>query len=245
MTQSTVTCPLKYLRAMQHFVSSEETRRNQFPASYYLHGIFIDPAPTPHLVATDGHVLGVLHAGENIRAEGPPLIWKVGPMLKAISEAKLDRFASKNILPWITLTHDESGTRAEIRGGFESIAGIQDAQAKPCSPPEVIDGTFPDWRRALKASISESTASRLCVNPEQLLRVQKAYETIFSAASSPELVVTDGAESPLYFHHQFGAETMFGAVMPMPAVSNITWEAATGQILSPKDDEAPRQPDSQ
>ena len=231
MIKSTVTLPLKYLRAMQNFVSDEETR-------YYLQGILIDPAPIPHLVATDGHVLGVLHAGENIRAEGAALIWKVGPMLKAISAAKLDRFASKNILPWITLTHDESGTRAEIRGGGELIASIQEGPAKPCSPPEVIDGTFPNWRGILKAEIPESTASRLCVNPEFTLRVKKAYETIFSAARSPELVVTDGAESPLYFHHQFGAETIFGAVMPMRAVSNITWEATTGQFLAPQNDEA-------
>lgn len=231
MTKSTVTLPLKYLRAMQHFVSSEETR-------YYLHGIFIDPAPTPHLVATDGKILGVLHAGENIRAEGPPLIWKVGPMLKAITAAKLDRFAYRHILPWVTLTHDEAGTRAEIMGAGELIDSIQDGPGKPCSPPEVIDGTFPDWSRILKAEIPESAANRLCVDPELTLRVKKAYETIFSAARSPELVVTDGAESPLYFHHQFGAETIFGAVMPIPAISNITWEAATGQFLAPQSDEA-------
>lgn len=124
-----VTFLTKCLKAVQPFISKEETR-------YYLNGIGIDPSGV--LIATDGHRLGAIKPVEFFGKCDMFIL--PADSIKKILSVKPD---TKHLPLYVTL--DPVAKTATIHHG----ATADNRMVLASFPMTPIDGTFPDWRRVI------------------------------------------------------------------------------------------------
>lgn len=133
-----------YLHRLRSFVSKEKTR-------YYLGGVCIQSAPSggAFLIATDGHILGVFHDDSAIVSpehEGA-IIQLSTEFVRALKATRKDsgpRFVHLQAqTATIRITHDRV---SEI--GSEEDALVLSSPSQTFAQI-LIDGTYPDWRRAV------------------------------------------------------------------------------------------------
>jgi hypothetical protein len=133
--------------AFEPIISKEETR-------YYLNGVHIQPHPREGviIVATDGHRLAALHAEDAIfsgNAEIWSLDWK-GTVAKAMQTfKKCDRKSvlEGNFYVELSSAGGTTGNVALIHAPSAAEAGDAGGTLIIQLRMNVIDGTFPEWRR--------------------------------------------------------------------------------------------------
>lgn len=205
-----ITVDANLFRIVSKVQSTEETR-------YYLNGVHIEPHPEQGaiLVATDGHRMIVAH----------------DPLGRAdeIGIVKLPRYASQlcggklGIIRTKAATHrllhvDAKARSATIEDRAEAPDGTLLEQASLVTAFDVvIDGSFPDWRRAVPKEVGKPESSRpTAFNPLHLKLwgeigndIVKHYKT---GQSALRIALSDGA-SPVVV--RWAPETIFGIQMPM------------------------------
>ena len=142
------------------FASSEETR-------YYLKGVHIAPTPDgAHLVATDGHRLGVLRlpATEGYCAPNPVGATPAHIILSIGNKAfRAALKATKRDAHWIVIRTETVEVRwmpsQATPAPAEVIDGGLVTQIFPASAL-LVDGTFPDWRRVVPSLDGPMLGSR-------------------------------------------------------------------------------------
>jgi len=188
---------------MTHFASDEETR-------YYLKGVAIQPAPKAgaYLIATDGHVMGVMRL-ENDQATAN----HAGFILSADKAIRAAVKCGKREQAWIVCRED----RADIvRLGAAMSPTMDDVATAPVSlsipaATAYIDGTFPDWRRVLppmgtgKREGQHDTGREYCaaVRPDLLARFQREDKPVSFDWNGVDAMMIDN-----------GDERFIGVVMP-------------------------------
>lgn len=193
-------------RIVHMTVSTEETR-------YYLNGVHVEPHASGGalMVSTDGHRLlaaydpaGVCSEAAIIQLPKHALALSKRPKLIERRELVVD---VQNAVATIN-----NVTQAAEPGGEPLIEMVAACQAN------VIDGTFPDWRRV----VPTKEEPRDTVNPATLnggyVRVfgdickelQKHFER---SSAGMQLALTDGA-SPVVVRWS-GFDEVFGVIMPM------------------------------
>lgn len=151
-----------YLAQVHPFISTKETL-------YYLCGAYIAPNPTGgvRIVATDGQALGIFHDA-NGHCDGEH-IWPISKgLLAACKAAKRD-----NRTRWLVI---QDGRAVVVLATTADEA----AQGAVSNDPAVviyqeliqpIDGTFPDYMRAIPSFDSNLPAIADAYNPALLARV--------------------------------------------------------------------------
>ncbi|MBX5131630.1 hypothetical protein HJB80_02845 [Rhizobium lentis] len=182
-------------------VSKEETR-------YYLNGVFIEPHPEKGalLVATDGHRMLVAH-DENGQCE-EKIIVKLPKY--ALQECKHKPVhGSARILE---IDHEGTGNAkiSQINSGeFSDILTVYDV---------LIDGTFPNWRRAVPDMSDEAPGTvGVGFNAKYLKEFgalgQEITKTI-DGASPAFIIQKQSGGSPTIIRWS-GVRHIFGVFMPM------------------------------
>ncbi len=147
----TIICELNAtkLAAIAGFKSTEETR-------YYLCGVQIEPSADGGvvMVATDGHVMGAMTDADGTLPAGDHVIVPVSKdLLKACKRGKneaRERVVSVAVRRFMDDTPDEhtvSVLHWPLTYTSEANAGDCPGVTVATFPIEIIDGTFPDWRR--------------------------------------------------------------------------------------------------
>ena len=223
--------------AVSLFMSTEEIR-------YYLNGVFVCPAPEGHtgvlLVATDGHAMGVAHDPDG--ETNGDWICSVPDVLRAA------------LIPEKKFAIDEDGDRYELgspdfapsklffsgsvayltdrqldHATIEDAAIINAAHLAVCYA-EAIDGKFPDWKRAIPATVGASAS--ITFNPDLFERAQRAVR-IISDHSGIGCTFYHGpdADHPFVARSTY-APNFLGVIMPM---KNLASEIPTiPDFISPK-----------
>lgn len=131
------------------FASSEETR-------YYLQGVHIAPTDGGmHLVATNGHRMGILRlpATEGYCAPNPVGATPSHIILSSINKAFLSAIkATKRETHFIVIRKETIEVRlVSSRSNWEPAEVIDGGLVTQTFPASalLVDGTFPDWRRVV------------------------------------------------------------------------------------------------
>lgn len=167
MTDTLFRVPAAALLALAPCVSTEETR-------YYLTGVCIEPSGW--MAATDGHVLGAVHAGAGRIAPARPLILR----LPKPALAMLKACAKPREPLWVSGARENGD---QIRLTPCNVDGVPWPAIPPAFGAE-IDGTFPDWRRVIPRD-GAALASAPCAafNPESIARLMGVVA--YSAGAYP------------------------------------------------------------
>ena len=192
---------------MTRFASDEETR-------YYLKGVAIQPAVKfgAYLIATDGHAMGVMRL-EDVAYVDAARATHAGFILSADKTLRAAVKCGKREQAWIVCRDD----RADIvRLGASMSPTMDDVATAPVSlsvpaATAYIDGTFPDWRRVLPATITgkregqHDTGAEYCaaVRPDLLARFQREDKPVSFDWSGTGAMMIDN-----------GDERFIGVVMP-------------------------------
>ena len=180
---------------MTRFASDEETR-------YYLKGVAIQPAVKfgAYLIATDGHAMGVMRLeGDQATATHAGFILSADKAIRAAVKS------GKREQAWIVCRED----RADIvKLGAAMSPTMDDVATAPVSlsipaATAYIDGTFPDWRRVLPATITgkregqHDTGVEYCaaVRPDLLARFQREDKPVsFDWSGTGAMMIDNGDE---------------------------------------------------
>ncbi|WMT85597.1 hypothetical protein NO932_11725 [Pelagibacterium sp. 26DY04] len=171
------------------FQSSEETR-------YYLNGVHIEPRADGgvFIVATDGHRMLVCH-DETGTIEGGSVICRLGKdQLKACKPGR-----------------GEEGPRRVIASQGEP-ATVTDAAGTPVAimPKWQIEGSFPDWRRAMAGADSAGGHDAF----DSALFASFAAAGKLVAGNTRMRIETGSAGGPALIHFH-AAGHVIGLLMPM------------------------------
>jgi len=188
---------------MCRFASDEETR-------HYLKGVAIQPAPKAgaYLIATDGHVMGVMRL-ENDQATAT----HAGFILSADKTIRAAVKCGKREQAWIVCREDRADIvrfRAEMSPVMYDLAIALVSLSIPAATA-YIDGTFPDWRRVLPPPITgkregqHGTGAEYCaaVRPDLLARFQREDKPVSFDWNGTDAMTIDN-----------GDERFIGVVMP-------------------------------
>lgn len=217
-----VIIPLRYAAAMAPFISTEETR-------YYLNGICVQPRPTGTvLLATDGHVLGMIH-DPDAWAEGHERIWRLGAVAKAATDFLKASFSPQQrsaLTPQLVLTQVDDrlkSAKAELlpNGTLQDV--FDGAELQPLAAFNlVIDGTFPDVGR-LFPNLDFGAPTPSAFNPALVARIGKGADAFRDHKNIPIAMVptTDNnGRGPFFWSVPPTADSpahMCGLLMPMRA----------------------------
>lgn len=197
------------------FVSTEETR-------YYLKGFCVQPCKDgATIVATDGHRMGVFHQTDAVvQWAGTAIVALPKEALKACQPAKRDIMAHN----WLVIeSESQFGKAAALIVQADSIGAVQDARKEPAYVAwqgyvDIVDGSFPDWRRVLPTP-DTVTKPVLATFNAKLLKPFIAV-SLSSATDSRDknakACLTFGGEdpgSPVAVHSTRG--DFFGVLMPV------------------------------
>jgi len=141
-----VTLPLSAYREMAAFVAMEQTR-------YYLNGVCVETA-TGVAVATDGHMLAArrVDPAEFLAADAAG-DWIV-PVVPAVARAKAPAGALRKSPLWLVVDRPDP-ERFAVTLHVVAAADADDAAELPragivaMAAAELIDGSFPEWRRVV------------------------------------------------------------------------------------------------
>lgn len=143
---SRIVLPLSAYREIGAFISKEETR-------YYLNGVCVEPAASV-AVATEGHILAArrFSPDEFAAVDAGAADWII-PVDSKIARAKAKGWL-KDRPHWLVVDRPDPASRAvtlyAVAGGDAGDAlQIPREGILAMAPAELIDGTFPDWRRVL------------------------------------------------------------------------------------------------
>lgn len=188
---------------MTRFASDDDTR-------FYLKGVAIQKAPKvgAYLVATDGHAMGVM------RLEGDQaMALYTGFILSSDKAIRAAVKCAKREQAWIVCRHDRADIvklGAAMSPTMDYLATAPVSLSIP-SATAYIDGTFPDWRRVLPATITgkregrHDTGAEYCaaVRPDLLARFQREDKPVSFDWSGTGAMLIDN-----------GDERFIGVVMP-------------------------------
>jgi len=188
---------------MCRFASDEETR-------FYLKGVAIQPAPKAgaYLIATDGHVMGVMRL-EDDQATAT----HAGFILSADKTLRAAVKSGKREQAWIICRED----RADIvRLGAAMSPTMDDLATAPVSlsisgMAAYIDGTFPDWRRVLPATITGKREGQNKMGVECCAGVRPDLLARFQREDKPVSFDWNGTDAMMIDN---GDERFIGVVMP-------------------------------
>lgn len=185
--QKAVSAPLKpafavkldaFLR-VKPFVSTEETR-------YYLNGVYVHPCPEGGVlcVATDGHRLGVRRDKMGICHE--PTIVRVPKELKLPGKSLFPN------MPWLVcMSNGSKGHLSLVEAELKSVDDVAEAAIARVDDciirfgAAVIDGTFPDYSRAVPKRVEGKTIG---LNGDYLKSFGRNLSLNGESSSSPFLV---------------------------------------------------------
>lgn len=197
----------EYIAMLMPFVSTEPTR-------YYLNGIHIEPHPQGGalLVATNGHILGVVHDKDaSVDAAWTCAIPKMiaQACTKKVREA-LDRphsvdFIGRNVY----VTTARFNPKDEERLG--DPAELSDQHLAAAFSP-AIDGTYPDWRRV----IAMADPSKACTAASFNSRYLDAFRDVARVRGSESITTRlgDAGNCPTIVEVDAVPEFL-GLLMPM------------------------------
>ena len=160
-----------YLPVLAAFVAGQDDIR------YHIRGFLIEPAPAHiggvYLVATDGHTAVVIHD------------------LKGSSDGIYIMPVPRHMMPLCDKAKDRTlhfnGIRVDIRGRDNCHI-----LAEPCKP---IDGSFPNWRRAVVPELPimaypvNTLAGSIVVNPQYMARCSHATLLLYSGSADKTLEI--------------------------------------------------------
>ena len=178
---------LKAMKSLVFFASNEETH-------YYLNGVAVQPTANGlFLVATDGHIMGVVR--QHVESFG------------GISG---DIIIPSTLLDKIKLARKDGSNLAEVTvvGNRVTIDYFGESYSA-----DVIDGTFPSWR----AIFPKDKASGKCAQftPSLIARIAKA-KAFWSGHKDPVFTISHNGESVAmvdWFTPENDCEG-FGMIMP-------------------------------
>jgi len=188
---------------MCRFASDEETR-------FYLKGVAIQKAPKigAYLVATDGHAMGVM------RLEGDQaMALYAGFILSADKTIRAAVKCAKREQAWIVCRHD----RADIvKLGAAMSPSMDDLATAPVSlsipaGTAYVDGTFPDWRRVLPATITGKREGQNKMGVECCAGVRPDLLARFQREDKPVSFDWNGTDAMMIDN---GDKRFIGVVMP-------------------------------
>lgn len=129
----------RYFAAINLFAADQDVR-------YYLCGVYIEPHPEKGaiIVATNGHVMGMIHDPDGFCAQ--PII--VGDISKQLISACVSKGVIKGLPP--------TGLYITDGGAIVEYGDVQEKAIEPfgktvmhLSRIQIVDGKFPDWRRVI------------------------------------------------------------------------------------------------
>lgn len=182
----------------QGFVSKEETR-------YYLQGVCVEKAQTRpgcYLVATDGHRLAVFY-DEYASTDQSGVIVSLNKT--GLAACKPGR-------------NQPAGRRVVVTGSAVAVHDQGDEFGQHCDAPlaincgDVIDGTFPDWRRVIPAAPKpEEISPAKGFNPAYLA----AYNFKPFDGGDPVLLMEQGDAATPAVIRNLAFPTFFSVLMPV------------------------------
>lgn len=187
------------------FTSKEKTR-------YYLHGFAVEPHPDGGvlLISTDGHRLICIHDPDGTVDFGDSkhklLVVDIKkPYRHLIKKMHLD----DNAIISVTAEDDLTGSEAQVGSDFDRIT----------FGPVVIDGPFPDWRKAVPLDPCSEHGASIGFNSSYL-----ADFNIFNNLSPVIIRVLQGGEhtdSPSLVL-VYARSDVFGVLMPARGLEDRT-----------------------
>lgn len=141
-----VTLPLAAYREMAAFVSTEQTR-------YYLNGVCIE-TPSGVAVATDGHMLAArrVDPAEFLAADAAG-DWIV-PVVPAVARAKAPAGFLRKLPLWLVIDRPDNERFAVTLHVVAAVTAADAAELPRAgivamAAAELVDGSFPEWRRVV------------------------------------------------------------------------------------------------
>lgn len=130
----------KYFAAINLFAAAQDIR-------YYLNGVFIEPHPEKGvvIVATNGHVLGLIHDPDGWCAK-PVIVGGISkPLISACAKAKGIKGLDKQVTLYI------SERSAVVHAGEQMDRTVDPFSefTTHMSKIEIIDAKYPDYRRVI------------------------------------------------------------------------------------------------
>jgi len=187
----------EHAKTIQNFISNEEAR-------YYLNGFNVEPNPNggASIIATDGHVMGVIHDTEG-RCDNSAIIQLNKEMVKA---CKAGREVGQRIL---VIDPAENQARVVLLNeeGPEA-ADIPPKDALAVQYQVLIDATFPDWERVLPLDVSGDAANYSHVTVAKFVKARKELN------GDKSFRITSNGTSPGIVQFS-GNPEFFGVIMPM------------------------------
>lgn len=173
---------LATLQAVAVAASTEKTR-------FYLAGVCVQPhhASGYTMTATDGHILIAARVNTGRVMDFPAFIIPA----TLISQVK----AKKNTTGLIIDRHNDEVTLRYADSRFVS---------------NVVDGTYPDWKRVLPAKDYREVPAQYDI--DVLARIQKATNLFHDSKRGPRISVLPNGTSPAVV--SMGDERIFAIVMP-------------------------------
>lgn len=184
----TATIDLRALAAISQVVGKEETR-------FYLKGVCVEITPD-HVtyIATDGHVL----AATRRKQEGEAVEPLEGRYIIPTHICTHFKLPKREEYVWATLQHNE-GLSFTLRYAEQAITF------------EVVDGTFPDWRRVVPSECDGVVAQ---FNPMILARLSKVSKTLCRHGKSEQVQLAHNGYGPALATFNCEDENAFGVIMP-------------------------------
>lgn len=220
------------LLAIEPFVSTEETR-------YYLKGVYIHPHPVQGavLVATNGHIMAILHDPAGI-ASGPPQIWSVAlnkPLKSMASHAQkqLPKHTDGSIWADLSWAYPQASMRvawaSTIHDVLEPI-GSSLGDGGSITGKFVIDGTFPDYVRVMppvpepdKVIEPHAYQGGYLTIAAKLAHALDAMNGVGGSHSSPVCIVPTDSGGPAWvrFNESTSDDAVSGVMVIMPIRADI------------------------
>lgn len=203
--------------------STEETR-------FYLRGVFVEPSESGGaiLTATDGHRMICIHDEKaEFGAHESPLIIRLSPEALKLCKAK----------------RGEERREIAIAGDVATIEIVtigengDHRQAIGLSPNCIVDGTFPDWRRVIPATIAKGNGDALdAYQGKYIAGFADIGDELAKVANHArggvmQMRVNEDGPNRMAWIHWAAIPHAFGVLMPMradtvPAADKPTWTSA-------------------
>lgn len=180
----------KYIEALSAFAATRDVR-------FYLNGFYAEPHPDGgvFLVATNGHIIIVIHDKDAKKCNGP-IIYPLPPELVREAKKKTAESVSFSL----------------------SAAAIKDlgGSLRLQMPIEPIDGQYPDWRKVAKQAIDVDRVEHapFCMDPKYIAVTSKLLP-FGNVCMSPSK-----SEEPVVFWCD-GSDHIWGLIMPCRSRRNL------------------------
>jgi DNA polymerase-3 subunit beta len=208
MKTVSIEIPRADLRAMLHCAAKDDVR-------YYMNGVTVEIGRNEsRLVATDGHMLGVL------RLEVKSDLTETREFIIPRAEIEAIKKAKRNEPELLAFTADLEASDGGYWAQFNDDATTRRFK--------LIDGKFPDWRRVVPAKPDGAIAQ---FDAALLIRFQKVRAELNDSKNTFSPYLTHNGDGPALV--SIGNERFCGVVMPMRGEPMQTAPAWVSQPLTP------------